>query len=733
MKKMVLGLIFLASTMTFAAWESRSIPNETIIKASEHFEIRTKPKHDDGTANNVVVSEAAASAALATLEEVFIIYHNNLGFRQPFEGKPVQYKTRAYIYQNIDALYGGEDSYGPGLWLGLGSLADKWGLAHEYTHGLQSNAGGLGNTAHAGWAYEAHANWMAHQYIPSDAHCSEMLVNFPYLYYGSTRDRYCNWQYFEYFKDTHGLKEFNRIWTESKRGSEQVYQTPFTAIQFVQGWDLATLNADFGNWAQRNVTWDYGNGSVYRSRYGDYELGTRRNSRSTDRHTRVTMMNQLDEANNRYISPDYWAPQRYGYNIVRLYPDAVGANSTITLNFRGVVQAKNAAAKYTCLGNLSDRYDRTYNWCNLIPDVVADPGSSWSWGLVAVSSDGTPRYSELQSGTASDLSFDVKANDKGLYMVVVATPTVEQTILWDQFYYSIYRYPYMIGLKNAKPEGFQANAWTPANATNFVKHSNGGGLVSKTANVAASVYVGPNAVVTAGTISGNVRIEDFAVINGGTITGNAVVRGRALVTAGTISDDAVLEEDAWLVSGTIKENAKVGALSVIKNSTVSGSAKYYGVMWPLSGKTLTGTGQLRGDLEMNFSATVNAGVFYGILFDGDLGNAKFGANLTAPPTDVTAPIIGATWWDPSGSTAISSAKMTEQKWSIVALGQNQWQVQCPKGTESLLIMDLKGRLISQYNVTSVESQVVSLDNQAKGAYFLVARGSFGSLVQKMIK
>ena len=44
-----------------------------------------------------------------------------------------------------------------------------------------------------------------------------------------------------------------------------------------------------------------------------------------------------------------------------------------------------------------------------------------------------------------------------------------QTILWDQFYYSIYRYPYMIEVEN------------------------GGGYVSNNANVAASAYVGDNA------------------------------------------------------------------------------------------------------------------------------------------------------------------------------------------------------------------------------------------------
>ena len=227
---------------------------------------------------------------------------------------------------------------------------------------------------------------------------------------------------------------------------------------------------------------------------------------------------------------------------------------------------------------------------------------------------------------------------------MTATPTEMQTILWDQFYYSIYRYPYMIEVVNGAPEGYNKDFWKPANASGYTKHSNGGGLVSSKAKVDASVYVGPDAVVNGGTISGKARIEDFAVVDGGTISGNAVVRGRALVTAGTISDDAVLEEDAWLVSGSITGKAKVGALSIIVNTTVTDNAQVYGVMWAVNGKKLSGTAQLRGDLENNFDKELTKGIFYGMVDNGMLNNANYGANLTTPPTDATASLDKAVWY-----------------------------------------------------------------------------------------
>ena len=114
--------------------------------------------------------------------------------------------------------------------------------------------------------------------------------------------------------------------------------------------------------------------------------------------------------------------------------------------------------------------------------------------------------------------------------------------------------------------------------------------------------------------------------------------------AGTRLSAGVLEEDAWLVSGTISGHAKVGAISIIVNTTVTDYAQVYGVMWAVNGKKLSGTAQLRGDLENNFTKELTKGVFYGMVDDGMLNNANYGANLTTPPTDATASIENAQWY-----------------------------------------------------------------------------------------
>ena len=168
------------------------------------------------------------------------------------------------------------------------------------------------------------------------------------------------------------------------------------------------------------------------------------------------------------------------------------------------------------------------------------------------------------------------------------------------------------------------------------------------------------------------------------------------MTAGSIGDDAVLEDDAWLVSGTISGKAKVGALSLIVNSTVTDNAQVYGVMWAVNGKKLSGTAQLRGDLENNFDKEITKGVFYGMVNTDMLNNANFGANLTTPPTDATANIENAKWYtiaddstqtDPGHTTGIAS--------KVVAL-------QLSDVNESLDVFDLNGKHLGFAKVTPSE-------------------------------
>jgi hypothetical protein len=255
----------------------------------------------------------------------------------------------------------------------------------------------------------------------------------------------------------------------------------------------------------------------------------------------------------------------------------------------------------------------------------------------------------------------------------------------------------MIEVENGKPEGYNDGFWKPANANGYSKHSNGGGLVSSKAKVAATAYVGPDAVV-----------------NGGTISGNAVVRGRAFVSGGSVGDDAVLEEDAWLVSGTISGKAKVGALSVILESFVKENAQVYGVMWPVEYKVIGGTAQLRGDLENSFSKELSKGVFYGMIDDGMLNNASYGANLTTPPTDATASIEYAKWY----AVADDSAKTDPGHLTSIAMKP---LLKTGVTNDVFGVYDLNGKYLGTVNAVSDVSSLKAVLRDAgfnAGVYFI---------------
>jgi hypothetical protein len=540
-----------------------------LIAESAHFAIYSDEN----------VSATTASSALDTLENTIwkTYFGSPIFFREPLCNSATKTKASIHVHSDWGLTGGSWAANRMGMWIGSGALADHWGLGHEFMHGVQSVSGGLecgGSSNYCGWIYESHANFMPHQLLEyrTNEHCTEMSFNAPHLYLGSTRDRYCNWQFMEYLKDKYCYSAVNDIWTSGPSND------PFSNIMKARGWNISQLNDFFGEWAMHNVTWDYKNpaptlpnddtdpSAAFRASYGSIT-----DTSKTERRLRITRLDPLaaDYATTRrFMSPYYWAPQRWGYNVARLYPDTDA--TSVTVAFRGVTQS--------------------------------GANSDWRWGLVATSSTvSNPRYSALQRGADASLTFCVQAGES-LWLVVMGTPSVQQQINWDQAYTTIYRYPYMVELGNAWPEGFQGGMPAPC-PSGTTRVSNGGGCGP--ANLPASVYVGPYAAVLGGTVSGAARIEDHAVVVKGTVSGGTV---GALTSVGSNSANAF---------------------------TISGSAKAMTTFYPLGffepGQSLADSGTLYGDVEFrgaNFSLA--SGSYSGIVSSSE--HASAGPEVTmAPP------------------------------------------------------------------------------------------------------
>lgn len=456
------------------------------------------------------ISQADLVNAAQVLEETVWdnLFGATLRMPEPYSDRADKIKAAIHIKSGWGLSAGGwTDTQGLlhiGMWIGPGALRDHWGLAHEFTHGWQSWAASTGGLIcdtqrTCGWLYETHANFTPHQ-LPEyrdNVHCSEMLPNAPHLYLGSLRNNYCNWQFLEFLKDRYSIRAVTDIWTTPGHD-------PLANIQKSQGWSITQLNDFFGDWAMHNVVWDYRDTpQAFRNTYGDITRTDR-----PERLRRLMPLEALDDGwatNRRFVVPFHGAPQRFGYNVVRLYP-AAGA-TTVTVRFRGIDQQGSDA--------------------------------DFRWGLVATNPQFTSaRYSALQRGLDANLTFRV-APDEPLFLVVMATPSVFRSISGDTAYNEIWRYRYMIELADAWPQGFQ-NGQRDACPTGTARHANGGGCAP--AATPSSVYVGPYAtILPRGSASGNARIEDQAIIYNGSVTGG-VVGGLSVIgssaNAFTVSDSA---------------------------------------------------------------------------------------------------------------------------------------------------------------------------------------------------
>ena len=571
-------------------------PNDTDMPS-----VRYETAHFAFRWSGNAVTAATAAAAGEQLEKTWSTFIERIGFPTPYCQSATKYKVSVHIDPSFGLSGGVTSSGGMGMWIAAPALADHWGLAHEFTHALQGSTGGMRNSPYSGWIWESHANWMAHQmdeFHGSEVHCSEMLVNYPHLYLGSTRDRYCNWQFMEYLKDRYGYGIINDLWAKAPKDGDTRTATadPFSVIRDNMGWSQSQLNDVFGEWARHNVNWDYLNpdgsdqGALYRQKYGSnhaFDPSATDDDGNLDRALRLTSLDTIANSSGGYQVPFAWAPQRWGYNLVRLIP-ATGAKS-IDVDFQGLVQTTPAVSKLAGLTNE--------------PTSIAAPDSDWRWGLVAISQSGKARYSVLRHGSRASLHFGLKSDEKEVYLVVMGTPSTPHKIQWDQPYYSVYRYPWRITLKNAYPEGHQPNASQPTSKGH--RHTNGGGWVAEGARVDSTAYVGPNARVLSGNVLGHARVEDHATVAG----------------------------------GTVQDNGVIGALTVLRSgSTVKGNAKAYTVfkgIGAFASVTLSGTAQFRGDMEAQAGASPSKGVFYGYADATTITDAHSGANLTQPVPEVT--------------------------------------------------------------------------------------------------
>jgi uncharacterized protein DUF6055/cellulose binding protein with CBM2 domain len=450
---------------------------------------------------------------LSQLESLYSFYINQMQFTTE-TGLLAQHKiiviiTRTWTNKpNLEAWATGGSVDGR---VGIINIAPaaaapgSWGLAHELGHVFQNytflGQPGQGFThPSAGTFWETSAEFMAMQVYPNGgAGDLTRFIRTENLRWDSSRHHYGSWMLMQYIKERHGIAMFNRIWNEATSTEH-----PLEVYRRLAGINQAELNRRIGEYAMRNVTWDYANRANIMPFINQlFRFVTVYNGVSPD---------PVNAAAGHWRIPDALAPGQYGYNKIRLVPTS--GSTQVRMRFRGHV---NSAAQ-----------------------------SGWTFGFVAIGSNGTPRYGPLTSSSDATVSFQLQAGEQQVYLVVTGTPgTIHKNAFLEGFPRN-WRFPYQFRLQGAVPYGFEPGHVKPT-PTGGRWHSNGGGWVDSRANVAATAYVGPRAAVYGNsTVNGNARIEGLSWVNSGaTVGGNVVVRDSALVQGGSnLSGSMIVGGDA---------------------------------------------------------------------------------------------------------------------------------------------------------------------------------------------
>ena len=473
---------------------------------------------------------------LNTAEELYRFYVDTIQFVDDDEGLLNQYKiilVMLHTWTGVEgwAFGGNYDGTVGAMWMHPHAASSGPTLAHEFTHTLQNytwmlNPGhGFIDSSYVGFFWETHAEFMALQRYPSVALEFDMArwLNTCQFHWSSTRHHYQAFVFLQFIKELDGIEMINRMWNESNIGEH-----PLQTYKRLKGISQETLNDLFGNYAMRNVTWDYEIGDLLRERISTLE--TKFVSHAT------FIPEAVDTSLGLYRIPNHLAPQDYGYNIIRLYPkEEQGCQKRVVhLHLVG--------------HTIYPGYD----------------SAGWRYGLVAVDDNQQPRYSPLYLQD-DEITFEMEENETELYLVVIAAPQIHHNYQWEPGFPKIYRYPYDFRIENAWPEGFQPGFREVEPGISGAPHINGGGFVAATASVDATAYVGPKAqVLDQAQVRGNARIEDFAIVQN-----IAVVEGSA-----KISDKAIISEDAHIYGNAlIDEEAKVnGGCNIYGYATVKGNS-----------------------------------------------------------------------------------------------------------------------------------------------------------------
>lgn len=514
------------------------------------------------------VNATTARGALRNAEEAWQVYVKVMGYRETAESthSPNGNKYKTNFLCIHDGYWMSSTGGGFGYMniepSGLQVDPPTWIIPHELMHVFQHH----NNNGHYSGQWETHANygrerWIQHYqaFYPNRSNIEALGVRDGHFMISSGRNYYLTWPFLYYVDDNpDNLPDLSdgmikRLWQEGLPGEFWAATldrlTPTTSLKDISGY-----------YARRCATWDFSNQAAMTA-----ELNLQDPTRNA-RHL-FTDLIQRPDAPGWWRVPPNKAPAQGAYAMHELTPTGSGAGRVVTVNLQGLADSAR--------------------------------GADWRASFVAISDTGVERYTPLWNNGSSSIT--LAANENKLYLSVAGTPDWYANGGFNEpaepfrSHPSRSRFHYRVQVTGATPR-----ERTNGSTSGMTQHPNGGGW--RSVSVPNSVFIGPNARVTGGSVSGTARIEDYAVVSGGTVNSSAVISGHAWVRGGTVTGNARVRDWAIIDSGTISGNARV-----LEHATVEGnlqdSAVAKGSAWHQNSGTLSGNAIVDGDYMGNKSLT----------------------------------------------------------------------------------------------------------------------------------
>ena len=308
------------------------------------------------------------------------------------------------------------------LLTGQGSVTN-YGMDCGFRYGFGANGAG-------GCAYwEQCAQWQSFQDYPEVTFSDSFYAwqqnfhrhfNHEWMRYGSV--------YFQYYlTQKHGIKAYGRIWNESKFPEDPLQ----TYMRLFCGGDLQTFYADYAEYAQKVLTYDFGDIQNYAD--------------DNARNFKTTMFKEGDKFRPSYAN----CPGTTGFNAIQLnVPEA------------GTIVKASLAALPVGSALAADDPGEVKNGDNQVVGTAhkynsqSNKDACFRFGFVAIKDGKALEYGTLTKGAQGDATMTVPAETDKLYLLVVATPDTYNRHEWNEDESDDEQWPYEVSFSGTNVSGY---------------------------------------------------------------------------------------------------------------------------------------------------------------------------------------------------------------------------------------------------------------------------------------